>query len=154
MKEKICYVCSSGGHFDEMNHVRKEMEEIDSFLVTEKTQIPGLTQYDDVYCVSRLSRKDAFWIFKMLKLFVQGVSIFLKEKPTHIISFGAMVTYPFCLVGKLMGKKVIYVESVARVNSPSLTGKLVYPFADLFVVQWEQLLDVYPNAVYGGWVYE
>ena len=49
-----------------------------------------------------------------------------------------------------MGIKVVYIESFARVYNPSLTGKLVYNLADLFMVQWEDMLERYPKAMLGG----
>ena len=54
---------------------------------------------------------------------------------------------------KLRGGKVIYIESFARVHDASLTGKLVYRFADLFIVQWETMIDVYPRAKYVGGIF-
>ena len=60
---------------------------------------------------------------------------------------------PICIYAKLFGKKIIYIESMARINSPSATGKLVYKFADLFIIQWEELRKFYPKAVYGGVIY-
>ena len=64
-----------------------------------------------------------------------------------------LLAFPFCLFAKCMHKKVIYIESFARVHEKSLTGKLVYPFADLFIVQWESMLETYPKAIYGGSVF-
>ena len=49
-----------------------------------------------------------------------------------------------------MNIKVIYIESFARVNKPSLTGRLVYNFSDLFMVQWEDMLKEYPKSMLGG----
>jgi UDP-N-acetylglucosamine:LPS N-acetylglucosamine transferase len=77
----------------------------------------------------------------------------LKEKPDTIISTGALVTFPICLLGKLMRKRIIYIESFARVDTASLTGKLMYRIADLFIVQWEELLKIYPKAMYGGGIF-
>nr|WP_225349401.1 hypothetical protein [Limosilactobacillus reuteri] len=54
---------------------------------------------------------------------------------------------------KLMKKKVIYIESFARITTPSLTGKILYHFADLFIVQWKELLKVYPKAKYFGGIF-
>ena len=61
-----------------------------------------------------------------------------------------MCTVPVCIIGKLMGIQVIYVESYTRLKDLSLTGRILYPFADLFLVQWKQLTRKYPKAVYGG----
>ena len=53
----------------------------------------------------------------------------------------------------LFGSKIIYIETFANSETKSLTGRLVYPIADLFIVQWESMLKLYPKAIYGGWIY-
>ena len=58
-----------------------------------------------------------------------------------------------CLIGKIFGSKIIFIESFANSSSKSITGKIVYKFADLFIVQWENMLNIYPKSVYGGWIY-
>jgi UDP-N-acetylglucosamine:LPS N-acetylglucosamine transferase len=79
--------------------------------------------------------------------------IFLRERPDAIICTGVLATIPMCLLCRLFGKKLIYIESFAKVTSPTETGKLMYKFADRFYVQWESMLDIYPDAVYLGGIY-
>ena len=67
-----------------------------------------------------------------------------------IVSTGGGMSIATCLLGKLLGVKLIYIESAARVRSPSRTGKMLYSVADLFIVQWEPMLEHFPKAVYGG----
>jgi UDP-N-acetylglucosamine:LPS N-acetylglucosamine transferase len=50
----------------------------------------------------------------------------------------------------LFGKKIIFLESWSRVYTKSLAGRLTYPFADLFFVQWKEELKNYPKATYAG----
>lgn len=76
-----------------------------------------------------------------------AIKILRKEKPDLIISSGAAVAVPFFYVGKLMGAKVIYIEVFDRYDKPTLTGKLVYPIADKFIVQWKDEKKVYPKAI-------
>jgi UDP-N-acetylglucosamine:LPS N-acetylglucosamine transferase len=80
--------------------------------------------------------------------------ILLKEKPDVIITTGAHTCVPMCYLGKIFKKKIIYIESFAKVKTPNLSGKLVYPIADLFIVQWPELLKYYPKGKYlGGGLY-
>jgi hypothetical protein len=58
-----------------------------------------------------------------------------------------------CYWGKMLGKKIIYFETFARVTDKTISGKLVYPIADLFFVQWESMLKIYPKALYKGGLY-
>lgn len=73
-----------------------------------------------------------------------------RERPDAVISCGPAVGVPPCLVAKLLGVKVIFVETGSRVRALSMTGRIVYRFADLFIVQWPQLQERYPRAVYAG----
>ena len=70
-----------------------------------------------------------------------------EERPDLIVSSGAAVAVPFFLVGKLMGAKTVYIEVFDRVDAPTLTGRLVRRFTDLFVVQWPEMTRVYPGSV-------
>ena len=58
-----------------------------------------------------------------------------------------------CVLGKILGSKIIYIETFANRNTKTATGKLIYRFADLFIVQWEEMLELYPKAVLGGSIY-
>lgn len=87
----------------------------------------------------------------MALAFLWALWIQLKERPSVIISTGAEIAIPFCWVGKLLGAQVVYIESWSRVCTRSGTGPLVYPVADLFLVQWPDVLHFYgPKARYEG----
>ena len=88
-----------------------------------------------------------------VKLFFKVSKILKVEKPDYIISTGALATFPVCVIGKLRGVKIIYIESFARVDDASMTGKLMYPIADLFLVQWEEMLKIFPKAIYAGGIF-
>ena len=79
--------------------------------------------------------------------------IYMKEKPDVVICTGVLAMIPICLISKIMGKKLVYIESFAKVTSPTETGKLLYKFADQFYVQWKPMLEVYPKAIYLGGIY-
>ena len=55
-----------------------------------------------------------------------------------------------CVYARILGRKVVYIETVANVHTPSMTGKIMYKLATDFYVQWEELLEVYPDAKFGG----
>jgi len=90
----------------------------------------------------------------LAKNIIQTARILAKEKPDAIFTTGAGVAVPACYIAKLMGKKVIYVESFCRVDTPSFSGKLIYPIANLFLVQWKEMLSKYGSkAKYWGAVF-
>jgi UDP-N-acetylglucosamine:LPS N-acetylglucosamine transferase len=83
----------------------------------------------------------------------RAFGVLKKERPDLIISCGAAVAVPFFYVGKLFGAKLIYIEVFDRIDSPTLTGKLVYPITDKFIVEWEEMKKVYPKAVNLGSIF-
>lgn len=76
-----------------------------------------------------------------------------KEKPDLIISSGAAVAVPFFYLGKLFGAKLVYIEVFDRIDKPTMTGKMVYPIVDKFIVQWEEQKEVYPKAINLGSIF-
>jgi len=72
------------------------------------------------------------------------------ERPDVVISTGAGIVVFFCIFAKLLGCKLIFIESMARIQRPTLTARFLYRFADLFIVQWEGLLEYFPKAKFLG----
>lgn len=149
---KVCFAASSGGHTEEISKLAP-LVQVGDFVLTEKSDFSTLNWCDKISYVPQINRREFLFIPKFFLIMIKSFQLLLKEKPDAIISTGALATYPICLLGKLMNKKVIYIESFARVNQASLTGKLVYKFADVFIVQWEEMLTVFPKAVYVGGIF-
>lgn len=91
--------------------------------------------------------------FKLLANCFKSLYFYTKIRPQYIITTGAHTAGPMCCIGKIFGSKIIYIESFANVSTKTVTGSLLYHIADLFIVQWEEMLKLYPKAVYGGWIY-
>lgn len=149
---KVCFASSSGGHLEELSRLSPLVQEGD-FVFTEKNRFDAINWCNDIVYVPQINRKEILFIPKFVKLFIKSFVLLIKKNPDVIISTGALVTYPIGLLGKLMKKKIIYIESFARVDNASLTGKLYYRIADVFIVQWEELLQIYPKAIYGGGIF-
>jgi len=148
---KVCIACSAGGHFSEAIKATKNIRHEKYYVTYRNALVQEFSKNNKVYFVTH-PRHCALILrfFLFLKNLIQSVLILLKERPDLIISTGADVAVATCIIGKLMGKKLIYIESGGYVTSKSLSGRLVYPFADLFLVQWEPALKNYPKAKYGG----
>lgn len=151
MKKKICMIASSGGHFEQLLMLTNLKKDFDLFYVTEKTQYT--CNEDNNYYIHQVNRNEAMSILWCLLNVVLSLRIMIKEKHDVIISTGVLATIPMFLIGKLLRKKLIYIESFAKVNSPTLTGKFLYKFVDLFIVQWEPLKKEYPKAIFLGSIY-
>lgn len=150
---KICFAASSGGHYEQLMMLKPIMDNYDSFIVTEKTSYEVSSKGERIYFLKQVNRKEKSFIPSMLVNTLKSVMIFIKERPDFVICTGVLATIPMCIIAKLSGRKLIYIESFAKVTSATQTGKLLYKFADRFYVQWEQMLDVYPNAIYLGGIY-
>ena len=150
---RLCLVASQGGHIEELWQLKILREKYDFYLVVPKTAWTEKLKCEKVF-IRDLNRKNRLTkVSSMAVMFVEQFSILLKNRADVVITTGAAVAIPICVFAKKKKKKVVYIESMARISSPSGTGKFLYKFADLFIVQWEELLKFYPNAVYGGTIY-
>lgn len=155
MGKKICMVSSCGGHFMELMQLLPAVEEYDFYIVTEKNN--SSTDILKKYKHHLLLQQERSNILRFALRFsyniVKSFIYLLYECPDIIITTGAGASFPTCKLGKLMGKKIIYVESFAKLTNRSMTGDKVYNFADYFFVQWPEMQRIYPNARYHGTVY-
>lgn len=148
-KKKICLISSSGGHYEQLKMLSNLSVKHNLFWVTEKADYSSSADY---YLI-QTGMKDKLFPLKMTVNFLKALKIWIIEKPDYIITTGAMVVLPMLLLAKVFKKKIIFIETFARVYEGTRTGKLMYKHCDLFIVQWEQLLEVYPRARYGGSLY-
>lgn len=149
---KILFTSSSGGHLQELMQLKKIITQHESYLFTENNSNSDLN-FKKVISVRQINRKEKWFIWHFCKLIFKSLKTYKNIRPQIIISTGALVTVPICIIGKLLNSKVIYIESFARIYTPSLTGKIMYRFADVFIVQWEELLNYFPRAQYFGGIF-
>jgi len=153
-KVKLCFAASTGGHFEQLMMLKPLMEKYDSFIVTEKTIYSvNKSNNQKTYYLKQVNRKEITFLINMIINFMKSIYIFSKEKPDYIITTGVLATIPLALIAKLFKKKLIYIESFAKISSPTMTGKFLYKYADRFYVQWEKMLEFYPKAIYIGGIY-
>lgn len=151
--KKLCFIASSGGHYEQITMLLPLMRKYESFVVTEKTQYETTIKGQKTYYIHQINRTEYMFLFWMMINTFKSIEIFIKEKPDIVISTGVLSTIPFCLLAKMCNKKLIYIESFAKISSPTKTGKIMYIYADQFYVQWKSMLEIYPNAIYIGGIY-
>lgn len=150
---KIVFAASSGGHFEQLMMLKPLMEKYESILLTEKTDYSAGDSGIKTYYVGQINRKELLFIPKLIANGFKALSIIIKEKPDIMITTGVLAVVPMALLMKLFDRKLVYIESFAKVTSKTLSGKLLYKYADRFYVQWEEMLKLYPNAIYKGGIY-
>ena len=159
-KKKVLFIASTGGHLEELMQLKPMFDNYDYHIITEKTKsnlsltlkYPNRVNFLVYGSYTTLGRKIVY-PFKLLYNTIKSFFIYLKIRPKYIVSTGAHTSGPMCLIGHILGSKIIFIETFANSESKSRTGSIVYKFADLFIVQWESMLKLYPNAVYGGWIF-
>lgn len=134
---KVLLVCSPGGHLLQMRALRPAWQDHDATWVT----LPGadvgrLLADEEVVLADGPTNRS---LRKLVRNLVLAWRLVRSERPDAILSTGAALAVPFFLVGRLHGCCLVYVESLTRTQSLSLSGRMVYPLAHAFFVQW-------PNA--------
>lgn len=156
MNKKVIFISSTGGHLSELLQLKPIFKEYKSFLITEKTKstMSLKDKYSNVSYLVYGTKDHIFtYIFKFLYNCIKSLFLYIKIRPKVIVTTGTHTAVPICYIGKLFGSKVIFIETFANSKTKTLSGKLIYPIADTFIVQWESMLELYPKAIHGGWIY-
>lgn len=158
--KKVMFISSTGGHLEELLQLKKLFSKYDYYIVTEKTKsnLNLKAKYPNrvyflIYGSYTSLIKKIIYPFKLLMNCFKSLYIYIKIRPKYIVTTGAHTSGPMCCIGKILGSKIIFIETFANSKTKSRTGSLVYKFADLFIIQWQDLQKEYPNAVYGGWIF-
>lgn len=147
---RLCFVSSSGGHWEQLQKLKPLADKYEGFFVTEKTQFEAPL---GKYFMFQTDLKDKLMIPKMLWNSIYTLFIWMKERPDFVITTGTMVAYPFYFLAVLLKKKVVFIETFGRANMPTVAGKKMEKHSDLFIVQWETQKKFYKKAIYGGCLY-
>ncbi len=143
---KLLVACNPGGHFTEMILLKEAFEGHDTVFLTYEN--PTTTTFP--FKIHTIKRIDTSFL-AMLQSFLRIFIIIKEEKPKIIVSTGAEIAIPVFIIGKLMGIKMVYIESWCRVKTKSGAGRIAYYLADVFLVQWPGLVKIYgKKARYEG----
>jgi len=147
---KVALACSHGGHYTEMLRLLPAFTEHETFFVTyTSSRSAEVQQRARAYFMSNIGTNP----LRLLLSFLRFWHIYGRERPDVVITTGAEIGLAAILVGRWFGAHTIYIESWCRTRSKSLTGRLVYPFAHEFLVQWPEMLRLYgPKARFHGGV--
>jgi len=142
---KICVVSSVGGHLTEVRMLRAAYERYAHFYVlNDRISLPpdmeGRTHH--------ISHAERDWrcFFNLWEAW----RILRREQPSLILSTGAGPVVPFAIVGRLLGIPTVFIEVSTQVDTPSLSGRIMYFLAERFFYQWKPLARYFPKGLYGG----
>jgi len=147
-KLQICLAASAGGHTSELLKLVESWKGHDTFCITTTNVVTEeLHKYGKVYVVGECNRQHPL---KVIVVLMRCLKTVLRERPNVVISTGAALGCMACFIGKLIGAKVAWIDSITNVERLSLSGKMVRFIADLFLVQWPGLAERYTNVEYMG----
>ena len=145
---RICLAASAGGHISQLLKLAACWDAYKTFCVTTTEVVrDNLGKLGEVYVVGECNRQHPI---RVLAVFLRCVRIIYKERPDVVISTGAAAGCILCFLGKLLGAKVVWIDSITNVERISLSGRMVRYIADLFLVQWPELAGRYEKVEYVG----
>lgn len=141
---KVMLVCSSGGHLTQLHRLRPWWRQHERIWVT----FPGahaesLLVGETVVPAYSPTTRNIPNAVRNLRL---ATRLLRAERPDVLVSDGAGVAFPFFLASRMLGIRTVYLEVYDRISRPTMTGRLCYPFADLFLLQWQEQLTCYPRG--------
>ncbi len=147
----IMFVSSSGGHYAELRKISLTNDP-QNIIISEKTPLT-LREKLDEYLIYGSRDNMLTYPFIFLINSIKAYIYLKKYQPQIIVSTGAHSCVPFFYLGHKMGITTIYIESFAKVNTPSLTYQLIKKYCDYVIVQHQELTSIYENSLYFGGVY-
>ena len=154
---KLLVVVGEGGHTTELlNLVDLLGNRYDYHYIVSKEDnlsVNRLRYPGPIYGLTRPRGKSTNKLNAILRTIwtgIQSLWVLLRVRPAAILSTGPAIAVPVSVLGKLLGARIIFVETGSRVKTLSLTGRIMYRWADLFFVQWPQLKERLPRAIYAG----
>lgn len=146
-KKRILAVSSSGGHWVQLMRLRPSWDHCEaSYLTTEKEYEQEVIRYNQ----EKGLEQSAFYLtvvasrwqkLKLIRQLLDILLVILKTRPDYIISTGAAPGYFALRLGKILGAKTIWVDSIANVEELSLSGQKIRNSADICLSQWPEVAD-------------
>lgn len=144
----VLLVCCAGGHLLQLYLLREAWASLDAIWVTHpKDDARSLLEHEEVVWAHGPTVRNVPNLFRNLAL---AWTLLRRVRPSAIVTTGAGIAVPFAWLGRALGCRVVYVESLTRIDRPSLTGRLIAPIANRVYVQWPELKAALPRAVYAG----
>jgi len=148
MKHRVGLICSAGGHLAQLHWLRHWWGEHDRFWVTFDTpDARQLLVEERTYWGHQPTNRHLGNLGRNTRL---AWDILRREAPDVLVSNGAGLALPFFYVARALGIKLVFIEVYDRIDSPSLTGRLLRPVADEVVLQWSEQARFYPEGTVLG----
>lgn len=150
-RRDLLLVCSTGGHLLQLVSLRESWEPFSRRWVTfDKSDARSLLAAEDVVHAHGPTNRS---VPNLLRNLVLAWRVVGRTRPKALLTTGAGVAVPFAWVARLRGARVVYVESLARIDGPSLSCRLIRPVAERVYVQWPELQPLLRGSRFAGNVF-
>lgn len=147
-KGRVLLVASSGGHVTELHCIAADWDTADRRWVSFDTgNAPHLLAGESVTWAFHPTNRSVVNLIRNAVLAWRDITA---DRPRALVTTGAGVGVPFAIVCRLRRIPVIYIETMARIKGPSLTGRLIHPFTTSFFVQWPNMVSHFAKAEFHG----
>jgi UDP-N-acetylglucosamine:LPS N-acetylglucosamine transferase len=144
----VLLACSSGGHLLQLLALREAWEPFSHAWVTDdRSDTRSLLAGQRVFFAHWPTSRNLVTLVRNLVL---AWRVIRTVRPRVVLSTGAGTAVPFAWVARLHGARVVFVESVTRIEGPSLSCRMLRPIAARVYVQWPELQRVVPGSRYAG----
>lgn len=150
---RLCLAASGGGHIRQLLDLEPVWSRHDSFFVSEDTALSrSIAEKHRARCVSHFALGQARlgspvrMAFGALRNFFESGRLMIEERPDVLITTGAGAVFFSVAWARLLGAKIVLIESLARFSAPSVFGRMASHFAHEKVVQSKALANYWPDA--------
>ncbi|MBR0461744.1 MAG: polysaccharide biosynthesis protein [Erysipelotrichaceae bacterium] len=154
--KKVIFISSGGGHLEELLALKDLFDDVDYLLISEKTDTTAYLKekYENVEYLAYGTKAHLFsYLFIFTFNIIKSFFIFLRFRPDYVVSTGTHTAVPMIRIAHMFGKKTVWIETMANISTGTKAGQMVYKYTDKFIVQWPEMLEVYPDAEYWGTVF-
>lgn len=138
-KMKIFAVASFGGHWIQLLRIMQSLDDkMEIIYLSTHPKCATLVEGHTYYCLKDFSRWD---FYKLVPVFFHTFKLVWHESPDVIISTGAAPGLICLIVGKMLGKKTIWIDSIANVQRLSFSGRVASKFVSRTYTQWQSLAN-------------
>jgi beta-1,4-N-acetylglucosaminyltransferase len=148
----VLLVCSSGGHLLQLRALSDAWVELPHAWVVEDTpDTRSVLAGEPASFLKPVAARDLSGALRNAFL---GWRTLRRLRPDVVVTTGAAIAVPFAWIARGLRIRVVYIESITRIDRPSLSCRLIAPVADRVYVQWPELTQAVRNARYAGAVLE
>lgn len=132
----VLAISSGGGHWEQLKRLREAWQSYPVVYASVNPESGDEVAPARFFIVPHANRRMKL---ALIRCCFSVAVIVLRTRPAVVVSTGAAPGYFGIAIGKIIGARTLWLDSIANVDRLSLAGRMVRPFADEWLTQWEHL---------------